>query len=231
MLHRRQPRHASMMSGLDTRNIRVGLITSITALLLSVAAVAVSTRSQELLVFVEFYIGVAALVSFTVTVALGLLTTERAFLSPPNRVRAQFVHRVTAVAGLGFLLGHIILKSGRAPWLGVTAALLFGITALSGFVRRRFADLTQPWRWRVLHAATYLAWPVSILHGLTAGRTPAWWVSWSYAACMAAVAAALIVRVWATLIKPAAAAEKVDAPVSEPVMAKPVELAKYRKTG
>lgn len=227
MLHRRHPRHAP--SPLDTRRVRLGLIASITALLLSGYALTRSPRGLELLGLLDFYVGVIALVTLTATIALGLLATERVFLSAANRVRAQLAHRIAAMAGMAALFTHVLLKLDRPPLLGAVATGLLLVSAASGVLRGRFAGTERPWVWRVLHAAAYLAWPVSVLHGLTAGRAPAGWVAWSYAACLAAVGSALLVRVLATLRRPPAVPEPVAAPqaVPEPQVAELAEHAEH----
>lgn len=221
---------------------------SITALLLSAFALTRTERGLELLGsamrFLEFYLGVFALVALTATVAFGLITTERVFLSAPNRVRAQLAHRLAAVAGATFLAGHIALQvglgralfSGLYVSLGTIAAGLVTVVVASGVLRGRFAGTARPWLWRVLHGAAYLAWPVAILHGLNAGRSPAGWVAWSYVACLAAVGSALLVRMVATLRRPPAVPEPVDAPAvvvkqAEPELAQPVSLDAYRRAG
>ncbi|MGN9783703.1 hypothetical protein ACTMTF_19870 [Nonomuraea sp. ZG12] len=259
MLHRRQPRHAP--SQLDSKKVRLGASASIAAILLSVFALTLTDRGMQLLgrgvSFLEYYGGVLALVSLTATVALGLLTTERVFLSPANRVRAQFAHRAAAFAGMAFLLTHITLMislnhvplaaavipvAGVYVGFGTVAFDMMVVVVVTGMVRGRFAVTGRPWLWRLMHASAYLSWPISILHGLTAGRFAASWVSWSYMACLAAVGSALLVRVLATLLRPAAVPEWVDAPevsdmpvaVPEGINA-PVSLAearrKYREAG
>jgi hypothetical protein len=37
-------------------------------------------------------------------------------------------------------------------------------------------------------------WPLAIVHGLLAGRTPKWWVTLSYVVCLALVAVAALAR-------------------------------------
>lgn len=211
MLHRKQPRHA----GLDTRQMRLGATASVTALILSAVALARTERGVQLLDsglgFLEFYVGVFALVTLTATIALGLITTERVFLSAPNRIRAQLAHRVGAAAGMAFLLVHAALKASSLT--GLIALALFALATTTGVTRGWFAHTPRPWLWRVLHGAAYLAWPVAILHGLTAGRTPAGWVAWSYVVCLAAVVSALLVRAVATLRRPPAVPEVVEEPV------------------
>ena len=186
MLHRRQPRHAP--SKLDSRSVRLGASASLAAILLSVFALTLTDRGMAMLGrvvgFLEFYGGVLALVSLTATVALGLLTTERVFLSPPNRVRAQFAHRATAFAGMAFLLTHISLMislnhvplaaavvpvAGLYVGFGTIAFDMMVVVAVTGMLRGRFAVTGRPWLWRFMHASAYLSWPISILHGTSVG--------------------------------------------------------------
>lgn len=54
----------------------------------------------------------------------------------------------------------------------------------TGVIRARFAGSGKPWMWRTLHAAAYLAWPLGITHGLTAGRPAKTWVTLSYMGCV-----------------------------------------------
>ncbi|MEU6713073.1 hypothetical protein ABZ897_16450 [Nonomuraea sp. NPDC046802] len=231
MLHRRHPRHAP--TKLDSRNIRLGMSALIMAVLLSAFALTRTERGIALLgrgvSFLEFYAGVFALVLLTTTAGLGLLTTERVFLSPSNRVRAQFAHRATALGGLGFLLTHITLmiSLGHVPpgaalvpvagldvGLGALAFELMLVAVFTGIMRGRFAVRARPWIWRILHSAAYVAWPIAIMHGLTAGRPPAGWVAWSYVACLAAVGGALVVRVLATVRRPPTVTERIEGPAA-----------------
>ncbi|GAA1734100.1 ferric reductase-like transmembrane domain-containing protein [Nonomuraea bangladeshensis] len=229
MLHRRHPRHHATQ--LDTRSVRLGASAMVMAVLLSAFALTRTERGIELLGrgvgFLEFYAGVFALVLLTATVALGIITTERVFLSPANRVRAQLAHRATALIGLAYLithvslmisLGHIPLGAAFVPVAGIYVALgtvaldLMVLAVVTGMIRGRFATRNRPWMWRVMHSAAYLAWPIAIMHGLTAGRPAAGWVAWSYVASLAAVGGALIVRVLASLRRPPVVAERVEGP-------------------
>ncbi|MGW0801715.1 hypothetical protein [Nonomuraea sp. NPDC002799] len=248
MLHRRHPRHAP--TKLDSRNVRLGASASIAAIVLSAFVLTRTERGIGLLgrgvSFLEFYAGVFSLVLLTATVALGLLTTERVFLSPANRVRAQFAHRAAAFGGLACLLTHITLMislghvspgaavvpvAGLYVGFGALAFDLMVLAVVTGILRGRFATRTKPWLWRILHSAAYLAWPVAIMHGLTAGRPPAGWVAWSYVACMAAVGGALIVRVLATLRRPPIMAERVEGPAVTAPVAAGVPVERPQKVG
>ncbi|MBO0806600.1 MAG: hypothetical protein J2P25_26410, partial [Nocardiopsaceae bacterium] len=161
--------------------------------------------------FLTFYAGVFALVGFTAVIGAGLATTDRLVLRPGARVVMQAAHRALSVLSTGFLATHIALEvlAGRASlvqvavplgsgwWLdvGVAASDLLVLVAAIGVFRARFT--THPRLWRVLHASAYLWWPLAILHGLEAGRQPKPYVTFSYEACVALVAAALLIRLLA----------------------------------
>jgi hypothetical protein len=166
--------------------------------------------------FMLFYAGVFALLALTAAVGAGLLATTRVVITPGGRIMAQAVHRAVSLAAIGLLGMHIALEvlAGRAapadsviPFLahrrslylgfGTLASDLLLLIAVTGVLRGRFAAGRRQWGWRVLHAAAYLAWPLAILHGLLSGRTARPYVDWSYGACVAAVAIALLLRLLA----------------------------------
>jgi len=209
--------------------VRIGLGAAVTVVMTGALFAAYNGIGTPLLdaaqTFLTYYAGVISLVALTTTVALGLAASDRVVLPIPQRVRAQLVHRAAALVGVGFLVTHIGMKiaAGLVPAYGSvvpTTSLYVGMGALAsdlmivivatGVMRGRFAQAERPWTWRVLHDLAYLAWPLSILHGLMAGRTPAAWVSWSYVLCLVAVGSALLIRVMATF-RPAFEAGVVDA--------------------
>ena len=231
MPHRRAPRHTRPDEGLDLNNpgVRIGLGAAVTVVMTGALFAAYNGIGTPLLdaaqAFLTYYAGVISLVALTTTVALGLAASERVVLPIPQRVRAQLVHRAAALIGVGFLVTHIGMKiaAGLVPAYGSvvpTTSLYIGMGALAsdlmivvvatGVMRGRFAQAERPWTWRVLHDLAYLAWPLSILHGLMAGRPPAAWVSWSYVVCLVAVGSALLIRVMAAF-RPAVLAGVVDA--------------------
>ncbi|WP_207401267.1 hypothetical protein, partial [Actinomadura roseirufa] len=162
--------------------------------------------------FLDFYCGVFALVSLSLTVMVGLLATDRALLAPRHRVRAQAVHRATAFLAVSTLALHVSSQLIRhrigavqafLPYsgnhladygLGTLALYLLVVAVAGGVARGRFAGARHPWAWRATHLTAYAAWPVGILHGLTSGRAPATWVTAGYLLCLAAVAIALAAR-------------------------------------
>lgn len=162
--------------------------------------------------FTEFFAGVVALVSLSLTVMMGLLATDRLVLRIPHRVLLQSAHRATGILGVAGLACHVITKvaTGRAaptdalvPFvggrglyvgLGTVAAFLMVSVLWTGLVRVRFAGVGPKWFWRALHSLAYLSWPFALLHGLNAGRAASTWVLLSYLACVLLVVLALLVR-------------------------------------
>ena len=176
--------------------------------------------------FLTLYSGVFALVALTAAVAAGLAATDRIIMSPASRIVAQAVHRALAFVAVAFLATHILMEimvgksqviDSVVPFispgqkfyigLGTVASDLTVLIVATGIARRRFAERASPVAWRVLHGTAYLAWPLSVVHGLVAGRQPRPYVSWSYGACMIAVGLALVLRSVATLRPRQAAAQ------------------------
>jgi len=167
------------------------------------------------------YSGVFALVALTAAVLAGLIATDRLVVSPAGRVVFQAVHRALSLAAVGFLISHVLLEvlahrsgaidavvpflaSGRTLYLGLgtLASDLVLLIAFTGVARRKFAT---HWTgtWRAVHVTAYVGWPLAILHGLLSGRPAKPYVDWSYGACVAAVALALLIRLVARTHGPA----------------------------
>jgi hypothetical protein len=168
--------------------------------------------------FLAKFAGVLALVGFSVAVMLGLLATERTMLGIRHRVLAQAVHHAVALLATAALVAHIFVKilTGHsrpqdavvpflsAKGLGTLASDLFIFVLITGLIRVRWAAAKKPGQWRALHVIAYVAWPISILHGLVAGRAPTGlgvgplgpWVTVLYIVCMVGVALALVTRMF-----------------------------------
>ncbi|WP_067478376.1 hypothetical protein [Actinomadura hibisca] len=166
--------------------------------------------------FLSFYGGVFALLAMTAAVVSGLLATERLVLRIRHRVLAQGVHRAASVLAATFVVAHVLVKvlgglaapaqivvPGVGPvGLGALALDLMIVTVATGLLRARFARAGgRPWMWRSMHALAYLSWPMAIVHGLTAGRSAAPWVTLSYVMCVGAVMLALLTRL-VVVVKP-----------------------------
>ncbi|MEH0842130.1 hypothetical protein V6U81_07025 [Micromonospora sp. CPCC 205711] len=162
--------------------------------------------------FTEFFAGVVALVSLSLTVMMGLLATDRLVLMIRHRVLLQSAHRATGILGVAGLVFHVTTKiaigragptdavvpfvGGRGLYvgLGTVAAFLMVSVLWTGIIRVRFAGVGPKWLWRALHSLAYVSWPFALVHGLNAGRTAKSWVTLSYLACVLLVVVALMVR-------------------------------------
>ncbi|MFB9178995.1 ferric reductase-like transmembrane domain-containing protein [Dactylosporangium sucinum] len=166
---------------------------------------------HHLYAFLRFYGGVFTLVSLTLTVIGGLVATDRVLLLPRHRVWLQSIHRTLGVIAVSCLAVHVLSEvlSARvsaaaavvpfaaapaAVGLGTLAAYLMGAVIWTGVARARFAGEARAGLWRPIHAAAYLCWPLALLHGLSAGRPPAVWVTASYLVLFFLTAVALGLR-------------------------------------
>ena len=152
-------------------------------------------------VYLDFYIGVVSLVSMSLTVMAGVLSTDRLVLMIRHRILLQSVHRVTGIIAVGALGMHILVKlssgyvgileafipfiSGRGiqgVYIGLGTLAAYGMVSVlwTGLVRARFVGVGRPWVWRALHSIAYASWPFALVHGLNAGRQAATWVVVSY---------------------------------------------------
>jgi DMSO/TMAO reductase YedYZ heme-binding membrane subunit len=246
----RRRRHISTVARVTTPRRGLTIWIVIVFVVFAGAAASGSTaRGQDILTAVQrfmlFYSGVLALVALTAAVGVGIVAADRIVMAPSSRVVAQAVHRAISLAALAFLVTHIVLEilahrsvvidafvpflvRGRTFYigLGTIASDLVIVLIVTGIARGRFAT-RWPSTWRAIHATAYLAWPLSILHGLLAGRTAKPYVDWSYGACLVAVGLALIIRLAATLRNnqekaPYAVPDRASAPVQAPAPIQPV---------
>ena len=202
-------------------HIVIWVIVALLVVVAGAAASGVTPRGRDILLatqhFMLFYSGVLALVALTTAVGVGIVATDRIVMTPGHRVIAQAMHRAVSFGALAFLITHIVLEilahrshvidavvpflaQGRRFYigLGTIASDLVVVLIITGIARGRFAS-RRPGTWRAIHAVAYLAWPLSIVHGLLAGRRAHPYVDWSYGACVAAVVLALLIRFVATI--------------------------------
>ena len=171
--------------------------------------------------FMLFYAGVFALLGLTGSVLVGLLATDRVFLTPGHRVMAQAVHRAFSFGALAFLVIHIVTEilaqrvhviDAFIPFLspfrtfyiglGTIASDLMILIVVSSILRKRFTGHGRAWRWRAIHYSAYAAFVLGVLHGLLGGRTAKPYVDWSYGLAIALTALGLVVRFTATSLRP-----------------------------
>lgn len=153
--------------------------------------------------------GVVALVLFTITLVLGVATRSGRPVAGLGRFGVADVHRTAALTGTGLVLAHVVSLyfdpyaqlrlvdlvlpfqgSYRPLWLGLgTLALdLLGVITVVSMLRHRVG----PRVFKAIHWATYLLWPVALMHalgnGTDAGST---WMTALAVACIGAVSAAV----------------------------------------
>jgi hypothetical protein len=164
--------------------------------------------------------GLSALLLLSITVAAGAVAGR---FRPSARVVLQYVHRASAVLGLGVLVLHVatiladsyahvgvigaivpFTSSYRATWIGFGTIAAYSILFVSalGFARGRMAGSERGAAlWRRLHMASYAGWGIAIMHGFFSGTdSSTGWVRVLYLACFAMVGTAVLVR---TQTKPA----------------------------
>ncbi len=158
--------------------------------------------------------GTVSLLLFTAVMVLGLLGVLR-FSAGPRwpRFTIDTLHRDLSLLALALLAVHIVTSvlDGFAPirlidavipftspyrplWLGLGALSLDIMLAvvITSLVRRRIGY----GGWRAIHWLAYASWPAAVLHGLGTGSdTKQWWMLALTAGCVAAVVAALMIRI------------------------------------
>ncbi|WP_405879705.1 cytochrome b/b6 domain-containing protein [Streptomyces sp. NBC_01384] len=190
-----------------------GVATAAALLLIPVVVLAGGNQVQD---FLNFGAGVLSLVSLTCSVIWGLIAQDRLILDTRQRIVAQGVHRVTAVASIAFLLVHITIKlaldhtvliaalipfslgvqgSAGLIGLGSLAGLLMIFVGITGALRNQFAaPAPVAARWRAMHMLAYPALCAALIHGLFAGRPAKTFFMVSYELCLVGVGAALALR-------------------------------------
>lgn len=174
--------------------------------------------------------GVSALVLFTLTTVLGIVTRSGRPLPGLPRFAVTTVHRTTSLSALLFLTLHVatllfdpyaqlrlidivvpFVGSYRPIWqgLGTVAADVVVILIVSSLLRHRLGLRV----WRALHWAAYLCWPVAVAHVLGNGtdRTAGWLLS-IVAACVALVLGAVGWRLAGATFAPEVVPERVLPP-------------------
>lgn len=153
--------------------------------------------------------GVVALVMFTITVVLGIVTRSGRPVAGLGRFGVSDVHRTAALTGTGLVAVHVgsllldpyaqlRLVDAALPFLGSYRPLYLGLGTLAldllavvivvSLLRHRVG----PRVFSAVHWSTYLLWPVALAHALGTGTDAASaWMTGLAAACFATAAAAV----------------------------------------
>jgi Ferric reductase like transmembrane component len=155
--------------------------------------------------------GLVALVLLTVSMALGLLSAVKYQRPAWPRFVTAGLHRNASLLALVFTVIHIattladtyapvrvqdvvipFISAYRPLWLGLGAIAFDLVLALTmtSLLRTRMRYRT----WLLVHWASYLCWPVAVLHGLGTGSdTP---VRWVLALTLACVGLIVVLTAW-----------------------------------
>ena len=156
--------------------------------------------------------GVAALVAFTVSLVLGIVTRSGRDALGIGRFGLNEVHRTAALTGVGLVAVHLaslffdpyaqlrvmdlFLPFGgsyRPLWLGLgtLAVDLLGVITVVSLLRERVG----PRVFKAVHWATYALWPIALVHSLGTGTDAATlWLDGIAIACTASVVTAVTWR-------------------------------------
>ena len=146
-----------------------------------------ATLGQAPFWYVTRSTGIVAFVLLTLSITLGIASTQRMLASPAwPRFATQNLHRNVALLGLAFVVVHIVttildgyvsvswwavivpgVSHYRTLWvaLGTIAFDLTLIVTATSLLRLRMAARL----WRQVHYSVYLMWPLSLLHFLKTG--------------------------------------------------------------
>lgn len=152
--------------------------------------------------------GIAALILFTVSVVLGIVTRSGRPLPGLPRFSITLVHRNVSLAATLFLLVHIVslffdpyaqlnlldavvpfFGSYRPFWqgLGTVGFDLVLVLVVTGLLRGRLGPRT----FKAIHWAAYAMWPIALAHAIGNGTngTEGWFLVLAGAAVLVVVAA------------------------------------------
>src|ERR1700694_4777008 len=179
---------------------------------LLLAAVA-STTGPSWLWYATRGLGISTLIVLTGTVVIGIVTAVRWSGQTTPAFVAADMHRNLSLLAISLLAAHIVTTvldpfahisvrdviipvgaAYRPEWLGfgvVATDILIAVIATS-LLRERIGP--RLWRW--LHWASYLSWPLAVVHGVGPGRgSRAPWLIPVVISGVAAVLLALIDRI------------------------------------
>jgi methionine sulfoxide reductase heme-binding subunit len=160
--------------------------------------------------------GLVLLVLVSVVVVLGVATRTGSAPRRWPRFAVAELHRTLSLFAVALLVLHVVtaildpfvtigwaatVLPFASPYrtlaigLGTLAVDLAGAVLITSLARQRLGQRA----WRAVHWLAYLAWPVAFLHSLTAGNDLGiWWVALTEVASAAAVATAVLARLFSS---------------------------------
>ncbi len=157
--------------------------------------------------------GIVALVLFTLTVVLGIVTRSGRTGAGLSRFGVAELHRTASLTGVGLLAIHIgtllfdpyaqlrwvdtvlpFLAAQRPLWqgIGTLAVDLLVVLVATSLLRHRIGVRA----FKAVHWTAYALWPMAVLHGLGMGSDAA--TGWFRGLALACVAAVVVALGWRT---------------------------------
>lgn len=157
--------------------------------------------------------GIVALVMFTLTVLLGIITRSGRPVLGIRRFGVAELHQTASLTGVGLILVHVgtllfdpwaqlrlvdtvlpFMAGFRPLWqgLGTLAVDLLAVLTVSSLLRHRIG----PRLFRALHWTAYAMWPLAMVHALGTGTDAA--TSWFRGLALGCAAAVLLALTWRT---------------------------------
>jgi sulfoxide reductase heme-binding subunit YedZ len=153
--------------------------------------VSAPTLGQAPLWYLSRSTGIVSFVLLTLSLVLGIASTQRALASPRwPRFATQGLHRNVSLLALGFLITHIVttvmdsfvdiswwaavvpgVSHYRGTWVSLGTIAFDIIVAVIVTSLYRLRMNATYWRW--LHYTVYAAWPLAWLHFLKTGTDAA----------------------------------------------------------
>lgn len=153
--------------------------------------------------------GVVALLMFTATLVLGIISRSGRSVGGLGRFGLNELHRTAALTGVGLIAVHLTslffdpyaqldLVDVLVPFVGSYRPLFLGLGTLAVdlllvvTVVSLLRNVVGPRVFRAVHWLTYALWPVALVHGLGTGTDAgSLWMDAVAVVCAASVAAAL----------------------------------------
>lgn len=167
--------------------------------------------TSQILWFATRGAGVVSLLLFTVVVCLGILTVLRWQTEDWPRFLTAELHRSLALLSVVFVTIHIVTAIvDPFTSLGLAAAVIpfassyrplwvgLGVISIDLGLAVLVTSLIRPWfgqrAWRIVHWASYGAWPLAIAHSIGSGSDA--WAPWMLAIDALCIGAVVLAVVW-----------------------------------
>lgn len=212
-----------LMLGL-TAAAAVLLAANLAPLWLPALSASVLSETPKVFWFLSRGSAIAAYWIFWLSMAMGIIITNKLAQTWPGIPPAYEIHQYTSLLGIGFALFHALILMGdqyihyslaqvltpfasgnyRPEWVGIgqAAFYLWLIITLSFYVRKRIGKKA----WRLIHFTSYASFAAVMLHGIMSGTDTS--AGWNQALYWVSGAGLLFLSVYRVLLVVLPAARK-----------------------